>query len=134
MSLLRDKNFGRYDDMNQPASLNFHMGSGVYGSYDNIYLQPGGASKWRKQPNNVPLKKNPIYVFQGTPLPLASEMKPTPIPKDSMFIFSRNVASPLCCPATYSTDRGCVCTTEQQRRYISMARGNNKNYPEDPDV
>ncbi len=134
MSLLRDKNFGRYDDMNQPASLNFHMGNGVYGSYDNIYLQPGGASKWRKQPNNVPLQKNPIYVFQGTPLPLASEMKPTPIPKDSMFIFSRNVASPLCCPATFSTDRGCVCTTEQQRRFIAMGRGNNKNYPEDPDV
>ena len=134
MFSLRDKNFNRYDDMNQPAALSYHMGSGVYGSYDNLYLKPGGASTWRRQPNNVPLMKNPVYVFQGTPLPLASEMKPTPIPKDSMFVFSRNVASPLCCPSTYSTDRGCVCTTEQQRNMISSGRGNNKNYPEDPDV
>ena len=131
---LRDKNFNRYDDMNQPASLGYRMGEGVYGSYDGIYLRPGGSSTWRKQPNNVPLMKGPVYVYQGTPLPLASEMKPTPIPEESMFIFSKNVASPLCCPSTYSTDRGCVCTTEQQRRFISMARGDNKNYPENPDV
>ena len=53
----------------------------------------------------------------------------TELPKDSMFVFSRNISDPSCCPATYSTDRGCVCTTEQQRKLIGQTRGNNKNFP-----
>ena len=51
------------------------------------------------------------------------------IPKDSMFIFSRNESKPECCPATFSTDQGCICTTPQQRKFIGEQRGNNKNFP-----
>jgi hypothetical protein len=51
-----------------------------------------------------------------------------------MFYFANNLVSMDCCPSTYTTDRGCVCTTEQQRRFIGEQRGNNKNFPEYPTI
>lgn len=48
--------------------------------------------------------------------------------KDSvkkMFMFAHNKSSLACCPSTFSDDRGCVCTTEQQRNMI-YNRGGNK--------
>jgi hypothetical protein len=42
-----------------------------------------------------------------------------------MFMFAHNKSSLACCPSTYSDDRGCICTTEQQRNMI-MGRGGNK--------
>ena len=48
-------------------------------------------------------------------------------PKDpkSYFMFTHNQVHPDCCPSTYSTDRGCVCTTKDQREFIN-SRGNNR--------
>ena len=43
-----------------------------------------------------------------------------------MFMFAYNQCRPECCPSTYSCDKGCVCTTEQQRKFIGVTRGNNK--------
>ena len=43
-----------------------------------------------------------------------------------MFIFAYNKCSPECCPSTYSCDKGCVCTTKQQRKFINT-RGNNRS-------
>lgn len=116
-----------------PAPVDWHMGEGIIGSYAGLRLQPQGESTWRKFPNNVPLKKNPLFVPQGTPLPLKSEQIYQNIPDDSMFIFAKNVASPACCPSTYATSTGCVCTTPQQRKLIGETRGNNKNFCSDPD-
>jgi hypothetical protein len=117
--------------INSPANVDYNMGTGVWGSYDGKVLTPGGASSWRKQPNNVPLLKGRFYVPQGTPLPLKNEEVYTELPTDSMFVFSRNISSPACCPSTFSTSNGCVCTTPQQRDLIGVRRGNNKNYPDD---
>ena len=112
-----------------PAPVNYDMGKGVYGSYDNILLIANNNDGWRKQPSNVPLQKNKyMYVPQGTPLPLENEIIYSQMPKDSMFYFDKNQASPECCPSTYSTSTGCVCTTPQQRSYIDEKRGNNVNY------
>ena len=119
---------------NNPAPVDYSMGKGVYGSYADIRLKPKGGSSWRHPPSNVPLKKGPLFVPQGTPLPLADEVVPMEPPKDSMFIFANNVSSPLCCGSTYSTDTGCVCTTEAQRKLIAQQRGNNKNWPQNPPI
>jgi len=84
---------------------------------------------------NTPLYKN-IIVPQGNQLPLKSSIitdvsiGPTidgtcNTPND-MFMFSRNQCRPECCPSTYSCDKGCICTTKQQRRFIGETRGNNK--------
>ena len=105
------------------------MGQGVAGTYDGKILKTGGVSNWRRQPNNVAMNKNPTMVVQGTPVPLANESSNSLIPNDSMFYFANNMVSLECCPSTYTTDRGCVCTDEQQRKFIGEQRGNNKNFP-----
>jgi hypothetical protein len=115
--------------VNNPAPVQWSMGRGVPGSLDGLYLYPGGASTWRKQPNNVPLLPGKMFVPMGTPVPLKCESVYQSLPENSMFYFARNVASPLCCPSTYSTSTGCVCTTPQQRALVSVLRGGNKTYP-----
>ena len=48
-----------------------------------------------------------------------------------MFMFAKNQAHPECCPSIYSTDRGCICTTEQQEKLL-QSRGTNKSYITNP--
>ena len=38
---------------------------------------------------------------------------------EKMFMLANNVASPLCCPSTFSTSTGCLCTTKNQRDFIA---------------
>ena len=123
---------GSYSINNQ-APVSWHMGKGIIGSYDGLKLHPTGGSSWRHYPSNAPLIKGKVFVPQGTPVPLKNEEYGVDIPKDSMFMFARNIASPLCCPSTYSTSTGCVCTTPEQRRIIGATRGGNKTYCSDPD-
>lgn len=119
------------ESVGAPARLEWSMGMGVKGSYDNRILRPGGESSWRKQPNNVELQHRKMFVPFGTPLPLQNEEMYQYPPNNPMFIFSNNVASLDCCPSTYSTDGGCICSTKKQRKYIGERRGNNKSYPSD---
>lgn len=107
-----------------PAPINYNMGQGLVGSYGGLKLEPPD-SRWKRAPADNTLKTGPIVVFQGTPLPLPSEVRPSDIPEDSMFIFSRNYASPYC-NSDFSTDGGQLCTTKQQRDYIGLQRGGNK--------
>jgi hypothetical protein len=113
---------------NYSAPVNFNIGNGVLGSYDNIRFNTPCKEGWRKQPCNPPQKSNYMFLPQGTPLPLKNEMIYSELPKDSMYIFANSYASPDCCPSTFSTDRGCVCTSDSQRKYIGEQRGLNKSY------
>jgi hypothetical protein len=128
MSLCNDSNSAILS-VNNPAPTKWSMGQGVPGSLDGLYLYPGGSSTWRKQPNNVPLMKGKMFVPMGTPVPLRCESTYQNFPENSMFVFSRNVSSPLCCPSTYSDSNGCICTTEEQRQLIAQMRAGNKTYP-----
>lgn len=130
-------NIGNNDKLlsiKEPAPNSYNMGEGVLGSWDGKVLKPGRESKWRKQPNNVQLNNQSMLVFQGSPGPLAIESQYQSLPNDSMFYFANNMVSLACCPSTYSTDRGCVCTTEQQRQFIAEQRGSNKTKPEYPTI
>jgi hypothetical protein len=49
-----------------------------------------------------------------------------------MFMFAKNQAHLDCCPSTYSTDKGCICTTEQQEALL-QSRGRNKTGWTNPD-
>lgn len=110
--------------VNAPAPVGYDMGKGVYGSYDGLVLEPPD-SKWKAYPAQNPLLKNPIFVPQGSGIPLRNEEVPVNIPDDSMFIFAKNVASKYC-RGTYSTSTGAVCTTKQQRDLINQRGQNNK--------
>lgn len=102
--------------------------------YDNLVLEPKGDSTWRHPPSNLPLlDPNQIYTPQGTPTNLDpknnvangyNQVGPSvdglaDSPK-SLFTFSYNQCRPECCPSTYSCDRGCICTNEQQRKFINQ--------------
>uniref|UniRef100_A0A6C0C5H3 Uncharacterized protein n=1 Tax=viral metagenome TaxID=1070528 RepID=A0A6C0C5H3_9ZZZZ len=100
------------------------------GPYDGLVLTlDNPVSKYVKQ-NNVSLgKKEDMCVYQGIDVPLKcdktlySSMGPsiTGVPDDdqNLFMLYRNKSSPECCPSTFSTSTGCVCTTEDQRNYIN---------------
>lgn len=50
-----------------------------------------------------------------------------------LFMLAHNVSDPSCCPSTYSTSTGCVCTTNKQRKLINT-RGGNRSCSENPDM
>lgn len=117
--------------VNTPASVSYEMGNGVYGNYDGLRLKANPYNGWKAQPaNNQLIDSDYLFVPQGTPLPLANEMIYSQIPKDSMFAFAKNRASPNC-RSDYSTSTGQVCTTLKQQSNIGEKRGNNKNFPDD---
>ncbi len=117
--------------VNAPAPVGYVMGKGVYGSYDGLKLKPPGDTTWKAYPSDAPLLKNPIFVPQGSGIPLRNEEVPVNIPDDSMFIFAKNIASPFC-KGSFSTSTGQVCTTKQQRQLINQ-RGGNRSHCADPD-
>lgn len=60
-----------------------------------------------------------------SPLAANTAGRGVPLGEDELAIFSNNVQSPICCPSTYSGSDGCVCTTENQMKYLN-ARGGNR--------
>lgn len=43
----------------------------------------------------------------------------------TLAVLAHNKFSPHCCPSTYTSDRGCACLTEQQKKQF-QTRGNNR--------
>lgn len=100
------------------------------GPYDNLVLTTGNPKSEYLRLLNAPLATNQkLCVYQGHENPL--QCKKTrglnigpPIDgvigsPQNMFMFSNNQSSPNCCPSTFSTSTGCVCTTENQRKFIN---------------
>jgi hypothetical protein len=109
------------------APVNFNVGNGVIGSYDNIKFETGCSESWKSPPCNPPTKSNLMWLPQGTPLPLKNEMIFAELPKDSMFMFAQTYASPYCNSA-YSTDRGQLCVGDLTRKFLGEERGGNQTY------
>ena len=108
-----------------PSPVAYNMGNGVLGSYDNLKLTTGCSDPWKKPPCNPPMKNKKMFLPQGTPLPLKNEMVYSKLPDESMHMFAQNFSHPSC-SSSYSTDRGAVCTTPEQRSFVGQKRGNNK--------
>ena len=113
------------DRMRFVVSADYQMGP-----YDGLLLTTDNPNSKHLKLNDVSLtSKNDLCVYQGVESPLEcnktlySGMGPsiTGIDGDdqNMFMLYRNKSSPDCCPSTFSTSTGCVCTTQQQRDYIS---------------
>ncbi len=110
--------------------VNWSMGDGVIGSYDNLQLKTQCGLGNFAPPCNPPIKSNLQWVPQGTPLPLKEEMIYSTLPKDSMNIFAKSYFSPSCCQSGSgyaSSDRGCWCGTQDQIQSMGM-RGLNNTY------
>ena len=107
------------------------------GPFDGLCLQTGNKEHWMKSPDNTALIPNDaLFSYlssQGPVKPVFTDNSALfgpPIDGQDgsakkMFMFANNRTSPNCCPGTFSTSTGCVCTTENQRDFIA-SRGNNQ--------
>ncbi len=99
----------------------------------NLTEEPNRQHKWRRTPSNLPLVKD-TYITSpiGEDILLTDDLTSAYYPsvdgedgsQQRMFMFAQNQVRPECCPSTYSSDRGCVCTTEAQRNMIAGRGGN----------
>ena len=99
------------------------------GPYDGITLPPSSGNVYGLM---QPTRQNATVLGYQVPLQQPnpndevgySESYPTvdgtPNTQKDLFMFAHNMSHPDCCPSTYSTSTGCVCTTPEQRNWISM--------------
>ena len=107
------------------------------GPYDQLVLTTGNPKSEYLKLKEAPLvPKEELCIYQGHENPLKCQkttglnMGPsvdgTPTAPKSLFPFTFNKSSPACCPSTFSTSTGCVCTTKAQRDFINgRGMGNN---------
>jgi len=101
------------------------------GPYDGLCLKTGNDEYWMKSPDETSLVPNDtLYTYLSSQGPIKmklsdqSALNGPPVDGvegsfEKMFMWANNVTSPLCCPSTFSTSTGCVCTTKNQRDYIA---------------
>ena len=101
------------------------------GPYDGLCLKTGNDEYWMKSPDETSLVPNDtLYTYLSSQGPIKmklsdqSALNGPPVDGvdgsfEKMFMLANNTTSPLCCPSTFSTSTGCVCTTKNQRDYIA---------------
>jgi len=111
------------------------------GPYDGLCLKTGNDEYWMKSPDETTLLPNDkLYTYLSSQGPIKMRLSDQsaligpPIDgikgsDEKMFMLANNVASPLCCPSTYSTSTGCLCTTKNQRDYVA-SRGRLSKSPQ----
>ena len=99
--------------------------------YDGVCLKTGNSDNWMKSPDNSALIPNDkLYTYLANQIPLKTGLSDQTVLKgppidgkkgspEKMFMWANNVSSPLCCPSTYSTSTGCICSTKGQRDFIA---------------
>jgi hypothetical protein len=119
-----------------PAKELVRQVAGNMSAYDGLCLQTGNSESWMKTPSDTGLIPNDnLFAFLSSQGPLKpvftdnSALTGPPIDGQEgsdkkMFMLANNRSSPNCCPSTFTTSTGCMCTTKEQRDFIS-SRGNN---------
>ena len=104
------------------------------GPYDGVCLKTGNQEYWMKSPDEAALVPNDgLYSYLSSQGPVKMKLSdqsaligpPVDGVKGSaekMFMWANNVSSPHCCPSTFTTSTGCICSTKNQRDFIA-ARG-----------
>ncbi len=101
------------------------------GPYDGLCLKTGNTDTWMKSPDETALVPNDrLYTYLSSQGPIKMRLSDqaalrgppvdgVPGSAEKMFMWANNVTSPLCCPSTYSTSTGCVCSTKNQRDFVA---------------
>jgi len=109
----------------------------MMGPYDGLCLQTGNNQYWMKSPDETALVPNDaLFTYlssQGPTKPVFTDNSSLngpsidghPDSEKKMFMLANNRTSPNCCPSTFSTSTGCVCTTKNQRDFIASRGGAN---------
>ena len=117
----------------------------MMGPYDGLCLQTGNNQYWMKSPDETSLVPNDaLFTYlssQGPTKPVFTDNSALygppvdghPDSDKKMFMLANNRTSPNCCPSTFSTSTGCVCTTKNQRDFIA-SRGAGKSKSEATDA
>jgi len=104
------------------------------GPYDGICMKSGNQEYWMKSPDETALVPNDgLYTYLSSQGPIKMKLsdqaalKGPPVDgvkgsPEKMFMWANNITSPQCCPSTFSTSTGCLCTTKNQRDFVA-ARG-----------
>lgn len=101
------------------------------GPYDGVHLRasdPATFELHKPTRQNATVQGYQVPLRQPYPSDLAHSAHYATVdgtdntPRD-MFMFAHNQSHPECCPSTYSTSTGCVCTTPAQRRWLYMRGG-----------
>lgn len=83
-----------------------------------------------QQEKGMPLDMAPVVGYTGTSPILGSEPKPISekpyemANDQELFLFEGNRISADCCPSPFSSDRGCVCLTDEQVKVFANRGGN----------
>ena len=113
----------------------------MMGPYDGLCLQTGNNQYWMKSPDETSLVPNDaLFTYlssQGPTKPVFTDNSALtgpsidghPDSEKKLFMLANNRTSPNCCPSTFSTSTGCVCTTKNQRDFIA-SRGAGKTKEE----
>ena len=109
--------------------------SDMMGPYDGLCLQTGNNQHWMKSPDETALVPNDaLFTYlssQGPTKPVFTDNSSLngppvdghPDSEKKLFMLANNRTSPNCCPSTFSTSTGCVCTTKNQRDFIASRGG-----------
>ena len=104
------------------------------GPYDGLCMKTGNQEYWMKSPDETALVPNDgLYTYLSSQGPIKMKLsdqaalRGPPVDgvkgsAEKMFMWANNVTSPQCCPSTFSTSTGCVCSTKNQRDFVA-ARG-----------
>lgn len=107
----------------------------MMGPYDGLCLQTGNKQPWMKTPDETALVPNDaLFTYlssQGPTKPVFTDNSSLhgpsvdghPDSDKKMFMLANNRTSPNCCPSTFSTSTGCVCTTKNQRDFVASRGG-----------
>ena len=107
----------------------------MMGPYDGLCLQTGNKQAWMKTPDETALVPNDaLFTYlssQGPTKPVFTDNSALTGPSvdghpesdKKMFMLANNRTSPNCCPSTFSTSTGCVCTTKNQRDFVASRGG-----------
>lgn len=116
---------------NKPETKNIEAKDLNMGPYDGLCLSTGNQEYWMKSPDETALVPNDkLYTYFSSQGPIKMKLsnqaalRGPPVDgvkgsAEKMFMLANNVASPLCCPSTFSTSTGCLCTTKNQRDFIA---------------
>lgn len=129
-----DESFSNYAPINHKVSPydGQDIGNISKEDYQKI-LQHNGPVKMVKEGEELPLTSD-VTIFSpvGDGIKLTSDIGSNKLPpidgKEGsprhMFMLSHNQHRPECCPSTYSSDRGCLCMTNDQ---VKMIKGLHKD-------
>ena len=136
------------DDLNAGTIENVTYADANYkykmSDLDGMVLEKKNEWRIMPKPDSVPLMSKREFIPQGHDVPLKpfisreenlDNVKPPFVDgregsKRSMVMFDSNAVSLNCCPSTWSTDRGCVCFSDEQRDFVNK-RGGNRTYSGD---